>query len=87
MVTIEYSVIILICISMIGVVSHAIYNIIQTRKELKQIKEENRKREMSDEMKEWLSGIPSHRESINRMFQKSLEDGKNYNKIFQKWLK
>ena len=87
MVTIEYSVIILICISMIGVVSHAIYNTIQTRKELKQIKEENRKREMSDEMKEWLSGIPSHRESINRMFQKSLEDGKNYNKMFQKWLK
>jgi hypothetical protein len=58
---------------MVGVVIHSIYNIIQTRKELKRIKEENKKREMSDEMKEWLSGIPSHRVVVDRMFQKWLE--------------
>lgn len=73
MTTIEYSVITLIGISMVGVVTHSIYNIIQTRKELKRIKEENRKRELSDEMKEWLSGIPSHRIVVDRMFQKWLE--------------
>ena len=73
MTTIEYSVITLICISMVGVVTHSIYNIIQTRKELKRIKEENKKREMSDEMKEWLSGIPSRGVVVDRMFQKWLE--------------
>ena len=73
MTTFEYSVVTVICLSMIGVTTHAIYNIIQTRKELKRIKEENRKREMSDEMKEWLSGIPSQRVVVDRMFQKWLE--------------